>query len=125
MSEITLTKTRLIAGIWEGVLTHKGEGNFQPKLRVTHLDQPLEDVTAQEDQAAGHWIVRVPVPASLISDGLQTFVIREAVTDEVLASFALLAGDALAEDIRAEMNLLRAELDMLKQAFRRHCVETT
>jgi hypothetical protein len=30
----------------------------------------------------------------------------------------------LAEDIRAEMDLLRAELDLLKQAFRRHCVET-
>ena len=124
MSEITLTKTRLIAGVWEGVLTHNGSGNFQPSLRVTHLDQPVEGVTAQEDEAAGLWLVRVPVPANLISDGLQTFVIREASNDEVLASFALLAGDALAEDIRAEMSLLRAELDMLKKAFRRHCVET-
>jgi hypothetical protein len=45
-------------------------------------------------------------------------------TDAVLASFAFLAGDALSEDIRAEMDLLRDELDMLKRAFRRHCVET-
>jgi hypothetical protein len=27
--------------------------------------------------------------------------------------------------LRAEVDLLRAELDMLKRAFRRHCVETT
>lgn len=125
MSDVTLTKTRLFEGVWEGVLTHKGDGAFQPVLRVTHLDQPVDGVTTHEDQAAGHWVVRVPVPANLISDGLQTFVIRDSASDDVLASFALLAGDALAEDIRAEMSLLRAELDMLKQAFRRHCVETT
>ena len=35
-----------------------------------------------------------------------------------------LAGEALAHDIRAEIDLLRAELDMLKRAFRRHCLET-
>ena len=28
-------------------------------------------------------------------------------------------------DLRAEMDLMRAELDMLKRAFRRHCVETS
>ena len=44
--------------------------------------------------------------------------------ERVLASFSIVAGDALAEDIRAELSLLRAELDMLKKAFRRHCVET-
>jgi hypothetical protein len=30
----------------------------------------------------------------------------------------------LDEDIRAEVDLLRAELDLLKRAFRRHCSET-
>jgi hypothetical protein len=43
----------------------------------------------------------------------------------LLGSFSIVAGDALAEDIRAELSLLRAELDMLKKAFRRHCVETS
>jgi len=27
--------------------------------------------------------------------------------------------------MRVEMDLLRAELDMLKRAFRRHCLETS
>ena len=32
--------------------------------------------------------------------------------------------EELDDDIRAEVDLLRAELDMLKSAFRRHSVET-
>ena len=42
-----------------------------------------------------------------------------------LVPLALLAGEALSQDIRAEMALMRAELDLLKQAFRRHCRETS
>ena len=33
-------------------------------------------------------------------------------------SITLLAGDAMSEDVRAEIDLLRAELDLLKRAFR-------
>lgn len=121
---ITLTKTRLVEGVWEGLLTYSGAGNFQPEISVTHLDQPIGGVVISEDPDAGHWVLRVPIPANLISDGLQTFLILDARTDETLGSFAVLAGDALAEDLRAEVDLLRAELDMLKKAFRRHCVET-
>jgi len=68
--------------------------------------------------------VKVPVPASAISDGVQTFVISDGDTGDVLNTFSILAGDAIGEDMRAEMDLLRAELDLLKRAFRRHCVET-
>jgi hypothetical protein len=56
---------------------------------------------------------------------VQTFLITDTATDETLNSFSLLSGDALAGDSRAEITLLREELDMLKGAFRRHCVETT
>ena len=80
--------------------------------------------SADVSSAGGRWTVRVPIPADLISDGVQSFVISDATTGTTLSSFAIIAGDALAEDIRAEMDLLRAELDLLKRAFRRHCVET-
>jgi hypothetical protein len=125
MSEITLTKTRLFEGFWEGVLTRSSDGNFQPALSVTHLTTPIEGVEVIEDANKGSWVVRVPIPAALIADGMQTFLIADSRSGETLASFSLLAGEALAEDVRAEMDLLRAELDMLKRAFRRHCVETT
>jgi hypothetical protein len=42
----------------------------------------------------------------------------------VLGSFSITSGEPLEDDLRNEINLLREELDMLKRAFRRHCVET-
>ena len=125
MSELTLTKTRLFEGVWEGVLTAQADGNIQPQLEVTHLQQKVEGVEVIENREAGHWVVRVPIPPETIADGVQTFLIRDAKTGDTLESFALLSGDALSYDIRAEVVLLREELDMLKRAFRRHCLETT
>ncbi len=121
---LTLTKTRFFEGTWEGVLAGGPGGGWQPKLAVTHLDRPVAGLDVTEVRSAGHWVVRFPVPADVIADGVTTFLIRNTETGELLDSFAILAGDALAEDIRAEMDLLREELDMLKRAFRRHCLET-
>jgi hypothetical protein len=122
MSMMTLTKTRFVAGIWEGVLTGAAE---QIKLVALHLESPLPVVTVTPVSGKDtEWAVRIPIPAELLSDGVHTFLIRDAEADETLAHFTILAGVELDEDIRAEMDLLRAELDMLKRAFRRHCLET-
>lgn len=122
--DVTLTKLRLIEGVWHGVLTRGTHDAWQPDLVVTHLDKEIEGVEVEHDRVEECWYVRVPIPADRIADGVQTFLVRDRQEDSVLASFAIVAGDALAEDIRAEIGLLRAELDMLKKAFRRHCVET-
>ncbi|QIE46639.1 hypothetical protein G5B38_14515 [Pseudohalocynthiibacter aestuariivivens] len=124
MSEFTLTKTRLFEGVWEGVLTYEGDGNAQPKIDVTHLGEAVDGVEVIENEAAAHWVLRVPIPTHMIADGVQTFLIRDTSADAVLGDFSLIAGEALAYDIRAEVTLLREELDMLKRAFRRHCLET-
>ena len=70
--------------------------------------------------------VRVPVPPDLLSEGVQTFLIRRKGGPEepVLTHFTIITGVAMEDDLRAEFDLLRAELDMLKRAFRRHCLET-
>ncbi|PIE14202.1 MAG: hypothetical protein CSA70_03100 [Rhodobacterales bacterium] len=122
MSELKLIKTRLKEGVWEGVLLPGGEQDA-PEVVVTLEGQTIGgvDLVAREE---GGWLLRVPVPASAIADGIQTFLIREKGEAEVLESFSILAGEALGDDIRAEIDLLRAELDMLKRAFRRHCIET-
>lgn len=115
-----LTRTRLVAGVWEGVLTG-GPGDPPPlvaEYRGRAIDAP--SVARGEDS----WTVRLALPAEVIADGVQTVVIADGATGDVLESLVLIAGDALAEDLRAEVDLLRAELDMLKRAFRRHCVET-
>lgn len=123
MSDLTVTKTRLMQGIWEGVVTGAAPGT-RPQIAVTHLDQPVPGADLQEGSAQGAWVLRIPIPAALLADGLNTFLIRDAGTGETLASCAILAGEALADDIRVEVDLLREELDLLKRAFRRHCLET-
>jgi hypothetical protein len=121
MSEPTLTATRLFEGVWEGVITGIED---QPDIQASHLGVPVEGVTVIADGENARWLVRVPVPVAALSDGVQTFVISDRRTGATLNSFTILAGDVLDDDIRSEVDLLRAELDMLKKAFRRHCVET-
>ncbi len=122
MPDATLTKTRIRAGVWEGVLSGPAS---TPALEVTLLEKPLPGitVTALPDQP-GAWAVRVPVPAEALSDGVQTFLIRDTTTGATLQHFTIITGVAMEDDLRAEIDLLRAELDMLKRAFRRHCLET-
>ena len=122
MPDTTLTKTRIRAGIWEGVLTGT---SGTPALDVLHLEQPIADVTvAAIPDRPGEYAVQVPVPAELLSEGVQTFLIRNRGTGQTLAHFTIIPGVAMDDDVRAELDLLRAELDMLKRAFRRHCLET-
>ncbi|MCU0801143.1 MAG: hypothetical protein MUD11_05095 [Rhodobacteraceae bacterium] len=117
-----LTKTRIRAGIWEALLTGV---SGEPTLEVLHLEQPLPGltVTLAEGQQ-GAWALRLPIPAEVLTEGVQTFLVREVGAAEPLGHFTIITGVAMEDDLRAEIDLLRAELDMLKRAFRRHCLET-
>ncbi len=122
MADQRLTRTRIRAGVWEGILT--GAAN-EPSLSVVHLQAEVPGVTATAvPDRPGDWQVRVPIPAEALSEGVQTFLIQDRATGQTLEHFTIVTGVALDEDIRAEVDLLRAELDMLKRAFRRHCLET-
>lgn len=123
MTPFTLTKTRFAEGVWEGVLTTPVSGEVTPVIECTHLEVPIDGVSVDKT-GSSEWAVRIPVHANLIGDGVQTFLIRNAEAGETLAVFTLISGEVMADDIRAEMDLLRAELDMFKRAFRRHCLET-
>lgn len=114
----TLTQTRIAEGWWEGVLS--GAVSDMP-VEAWHQDRRIEGIEVAP-LAAGKRAVRVPIAASVLSEGVQTVLIK--VGDLVLASFTIVAGVPLEEDLRAEISLLRAELDLLKRAFRRHCAET-
>ncbi|MDX8352679.1 hypothetical protein [Cognatiyoonia sp. IB215182] len=121
MSDLILTKTQLQGGIWEGEIA--GSVSDEPRISVIHQGAEIEGVTVSQGDEIGTWRVTFPVPLHLISDGIQTFVVSDD-HGRRLGSLDLLAGEALAGDIRAELNLLRDELDMLKKAFRQHCRET-
>ena len=122
MTDFTLTKTRIRAGVWEGVLSGSPDS---PALEVLHLEKPVAGVAVTPvPERAGDWLVQVPIPAEVLSEGVQTFLIRDAATGDKLQHFTVITGVAMEDDLRAEVDLLRAELDMLKRAFRRHCLET-
>lgn len=123
MTHLVLTKTKMRQGIWEGLLTGALEGTL-PKLSVTHQNTHIPDVTVTALKDGGGHAVQVPIPPEAIADGMQTLLITDADTQTQLATITLMAGEALGDDLRVEVDLLRAELDMLKRAFRRHCVET-
>ncbi len=116
----SLTQTRIAGGVWEGVLTVAGEA---PPIQALHQGRALEgvEVTPLPGKPGRH-AVRVPIPAAILTEGVQTVLLQAG--DTVLAQFSLIAGTPLDDDLRAEIGLLRAELDLLKRAFRRHCAET-
>ncbi len=121
-----LAKARIQAGVWEGVLVNANASGAPPDLQVTHLSQKIDGVTvAPHPDQADAFLVKVPIPAEVLTDGVQTFLITETASGEVLNSFSIVTGQPLETDIRAEVDLLREELDMLKRAFRRHCTETS
>lgn len=123
---VKLTQTRIRAGVWEGILS--GAGETPPALDVALRERALAGVTVTPVAGrSGEYAVRVPIPADVLSEGVQTFLIRrkeDGAGDTVLAHFTIITGVAMEDDLRAEFDLLRAELDMLKRAFRRHCLET-
>lgn len=118
---VTLEQTQISNGVWEGVLSAvKGDAL---EIEARHSGRVIEGVKIEPMPGkAGCFAVRVPIPSWALNDGVQTFVL--SLSDEILAQVTIVAGVPLDQDIRAELNLLRAELELLKRAFRRHCSET-
>lgn len=122
MSGLTLTRTRLLAGVWEGILTG---ARAAPALEALLRGRPVEglSVTALSGEP-GRYAVRIPIPQEAIGEGVEAVLIRDRATGETLDQVFIAAGPAAEADVRAEVALLRAELDLLKAAFRRHVRET-
>lgn len=121
-----LSKKRITNGVYEGVYKAKKGDTAAPSLELKHLGETIGEVFADQlDAQENTWLIRCKIPADTISDGVQTFLICKTGDDIKLDSFSIAAGEPLDDDLRNEISLLREELDMLKRAFRRHCVETT
>lgn len=126
MADAKLTKQTFRAGIWHGRMVREDGGDEPtPSLSAWHLETQLEGPDVRPSSGdAGLWDVELRVPSDILADGVQTILIRDDASGETVADVTLITGAPIDQDIRAEMELLRAELDMLKRAFRRHCVET-
>ncbi|WP_372990968.1 hypothetical protein [Sulfitobacter sp.] len=123
MTQLSLTKTRMIEGTWQGVIT--GASETKPEISVTHANVSVPDFKLVHNDASNHWVLTIPMPAAAIADGIQTILIIDRQADQKIGEIVMIGDEVYGVDLRAEMDLMRAELDMLKRAFRRHCVETS
>ena len=121
MNKPTIINAHIRAGVWQAEIA--GDASQQPDATVSLQGKRLDDLQLHYNEMRGLWLITVPIPVAAINDGIQTFVVHNA-HGETLAHFSILAGDAATEDLRAEIDLLRSEMDILKAAFRRHCAET-
>lgn len=113
-----LVQGRIAGGVWEGVV----EAETTPVVEALHMGRTIEGVEVRPVAGrSGQFGVAVPIPVWALNEGVQTFVVQAG--GERIAAFSLIAGQPLDEDIRAEVSLLRAELDLLKRAFQRHVRE--
>ncbi|MBO9433139.1 hypothetical protein J7394_02910 [Ruegeria sp. R13_0] len=117
MTEPLLTRTRFENGIWQGHLRTP----TQPDIQVLYRGEDVDGVSLSDVEDG--WTVTIPVPVAALSDGVHSFVISERSTARKLGDFTVISGEPAADDLRAEVELLRGELDMLKRAFRRICRE--
>lgn len=122
MGDLTLLRSAIREGRWLGEV-RSGTGDALPEIEVSHLERPLDGLEVMPIEA-GRWQVTVAIPPALLSEGVQSFLVRDRRQGVTIGHFTIVTGVALEDDIRAEIDLLRAEIDMLKRAFRRHCLET-
>jgi hypothetical protein len=114
----TLQRTHVQAGQYQAVLTGAGD---PPVLEARHAGGLLEGLEIREiSGASGEWQVNLSLPPVLMADEVQVVMICDATTGTVLDCVTITTGLDPSEDLLAEMAVMRAELDMLKKAFRRH-----
>lgn len=114
--------SRIEHGRWEAELEIQNAET--PVVELIHRGECIAEAPARSADGQGRWQVSLDLPAHLMSDRTQTCLVRLKGQPEVIGRFAILAGEALEGDIFAELEALRAELDLLGRAFRRHCRET-
>ncbi len=105
-------------GVWTVILDIPG--NTLPDLEVIHDGKPLPGMTISiADPVKGGWRLSVPIPAETLGDGMQIYLVRDLVSGRVIGQIPILSGDVLTGSLSAEVELLRAELEVLKRAVLR------
>lgn len=112
---LEIVDMRIRRGVCEGRV--RGGGDGAPELRFEAGETVLAAPRVSAD--AEGWVFALELPGALLDEGARSVLIFDAAADVQIGQFALSVGEALAEDLRAQVAQLRAELDLLKAAFRR------
>lgn len=113
---VTIEKLRLQAGVFRARVIDAAAGPAAPEVTISVRGENL-GAAVLEPQADGVYGMSATVPGGLLTDGVMVVEFRLS-DGSVLARYPLAAGAALAGDIAAEVESLRAEMDQLKRAFR-------
>lgn len=109
----TFDDTGLQAGLWTGILHAPAA---PARLTLTHQGRDLAEASVTP-AGPGRFAVAAPVPASVLGDGVTTLSLMAGA--DVLAHLHIAAGQPVEADLRADIALIRAELDLLKRELRR------
>ncbi len=124
MSETVFEAGRVQGGCWIGHVRSDDPAFGKAEIALVLAGEEVAPVRVAPAEEPGLWRLEAEIPAGLIEEGVQTFTIERAGDVAPLASFSILAGVPLAADIRAELDLLRAELELVKRVLRRHLRES-
>ena len=79
---VTLTKTRMIASVCEGIFA--GVIDAPPQIAVTHHGEQVDGAVIKKAAQSDDWVLHVPIPVHLLADGVQTYLISDVETGETL-----------------------------------------
>jgi hypothetical protein len=116
-----VAESRVAQGVWSVLLGPTPEAGSPLVLSALHDSIPLPGLTVTaEAQAPGYWRVRVALPATLIGDRVAVVVLQqgEGAQAHDLARVSVAAGQALLDDLAADVAALRAEMELLKSVVR-------
>ncbi|MFT5059956.1 MAG: hypothetical protein ACI9AX_000273 [Polaromonas sp.] len=117
--ELRLIYDGMVDGVWSGILFGAAKSKKAPALEALLEGAVLGGlkITPRANMASA-WDVRLTLGAGFLQDGSSCILFRLAGAE--LGSFTIQAGPVAKGDQAGELALLRAELDMLKRAFRAH-----
>lgn len=111
----TLERVSLAQGEYRGLL--RGDGP-PPEVTAVLDGAPVPGLEVLVVPGTpGAWQVTCPVPAEMIADALRVLTFEAG--GDVLDTLAVAAGGMVEADVRAEIEVLRAELALVKKALRR------
>lgn len=117
-----LVRSGVRQGVWTGKLKLAKPVDEAPALAILHRGRKLATADiAREDEDRRIWQVRFRIPDEAMTEGLETITITDEATGLALDHLSIAMGEVIEQNLVAEVSLLRAELDLLKRAFRRHC----
>ncbi len=115
--EVEVEVTGLTDGVWTAVLRGVSKARKAPAIQAMMGGSVLDglDVTPRPGEANA-WDLRLMLPATVLNDGMTCILFR--LDGQTVADLVLMAGTPIADDLRAELALMRAELDLLKKVMR-------